>query len=331
MKKLIVLSVLLAATPAPAVFHTAWHDAGQFTIKLSNYGMVGYENSGIWPKGTAESYIFGAGIWLAGLKRAGPACALTAGVDSTATTLAVGSTAGFDTTRGIIRLGAELVLYRHASPTSFDSCVRGFASSRRAAHPSGDSALAMRANASIGYDPSAASSEFAPGDLPNEPGYTDTLDRILFSDNPRDTALWPLRRPGGAALVVSNEDSYNVSNDLDTSRHSGGGAPLGIKTIEIGYAWYYHYYEDFIFLTYLLINNSPTDTLKDLFTGLCCDADVGDATDDLVGSDQTRDLGFTWDSDLHEPGWGRTPGYVGYDFLESPLGPGGQLGLTAFK
>ncbi len=332
MKRLILLLLAVAVVPAFAIFHNAWHDAGLFTIKLSNHGRFGYENCGIWPRGTNEFYIFGAGIWVGALKTDTLGCTLTAAVDSSATALPVTSTAGFDTVRGFLRLDDEVVYYRGLTPTGFDSCVRGFGGTDAAGHASGAAVDGMLANVSIGYDPSTGGTEIAPGDLPNEPGYTDSTDRILFTDVPDDTALWPVRHPGGAMLVVSNEDSYNVSNDLDTSRHYGGGGPLDIKTLQTGYAWYYHYYEDFIFLTYQLVNNSTTDTLEDLFVGLCCDADVGDATDDLVGSDASRDLGYTWDSDFHEAGWGRVPGYVGYDFLESPPGPGGQqLGLTAFK
>jgi len=189
----------------------------------------------------------------------------------------------------------------------------------------------MRPLVSVGYDPSTGNSEFSPGDLPNEPGYTDTLDRIFFSDDPADTAHWPLRDSLGRMLVVSNEDSYNASNDSDPGRHSAGGSPLNLKVIQRGFAWYYHYYEDFIFLTYLIINNSETDTLRDVFAGVCCDGDVGDATDDLVGSDAPRDLGYAWDSDFNEPGWIHTPGYIGFDFLESPVVQDSQLGLTAFK
>jgi hypothetical protein len=330
--KLSRLSVLvLLVSTSFAIFHTAWHDAGLLTVKLSNYGTFGNENAGIWPRGTNESYIFGAGIWVGGLKPDTLGTALTADVDSLDSVLPVGSTAGFDTVRGVLKLGAELVYYRHASDTSFDSCVRGFAGSTPTPHLTDDSVQNMRPLVSVGYDPSTGNSEFAPGDLPNEPGYDDTLDRIFFSDNPDDTAHWPLRDSLGRKIVVSNQDSYNASNDSDPGRHSAGGAPLDIKVIQRGFAWYYHYYEDFIFLTYLIVNNSQTDTLRHVFAGVCCDADIGDATDDLVGSDASRDLGYAWDSNFNEPGWMHTPGYIGFDFLESPVVQDSQLGLTAFK
>jgi hypothetical protein len=51
-----------------AIYDTDWHDAGLLTVKLSNYGTFGSENAGIWPRGASESYIFGAGIWVGGLK-----------------------------------------------------------------------------------------------------------------------------------------------------------------------------------------------------------------------------------------------------------------------
>ena len=331
MKNFRILSLLLLVNLSFAIFHSGWHNAGLLTLKLRNYGPFGYENCGIWPKGTNESYIFGAGIWVSALKQTENHTNLTSSVDSLVTSLPVNSTAGFDSIKGILLLDNELIYYRATTQTSFDSCVRGFANTRPASHSTGEQVKGIDPRVSVGYNPLSGNSEFAPGDLPNEPGYTDTLDRIYFSDNPGDTALWPLRRPNGNKIILSNQDSYNISNDLDTSRHDYGGMPINIKVIQIGYAWEYHYYEDFIFLTYLITNNSQTDSLKNMLAGMCCDADIGDATDDLVGSDGTRNLGYGWDSDFHEPGWPRTPGYIGFDFLESPQGQGGQLGLTAFK
>lgn len=332
MTKYFILAIsLLFVSSAWAIFHTGWHDAGLLYLKASNYGMFGYENCGIWPRGTNEQYIFGAGIWICALGPDTINTGLVSDVDSLVTSIPVASTAGFDSNRGIIKIDDEYIYYRGTSPTSFDSCVRGFAETQARTHQSGTQIQAIIAYQSCGYDPSAAISEFAPGDLPNEPGYTDTLDRIYFSDNPSDTALWPRRSAQGEKIIISNKDSYAVFNDLDASRHTAPGTPLGIKIIQIGYSWYYHYYEDFLFFTYLIINNSETDTLKHIFAGSCCDADIGDATDDLVGSDSIRNLGYAWDSDFSEAGWQHIPGYIGFDFLESPVGSSGQLGLTAFK
>ncbi len=331
MNKSRILLLVLLVNLSFGIFHSRWHDAGLLYLKLRNYALFGYENCGIWPKGTNEFYIFGAGIWVGAPVPTGTSTELTSSIDSLATSLPVTSTADFDSVKGVLLLEDEFIYYRATTRTSFDSCVRGLAASGRAAHSTSSQVRQIDTRVSVGYNPLSGKSEFAPGDLPNEPGYTDTLDRIYFSDNPGDTALWPLRRPNGDKIIVSNQDGYNISNDLDTSRHDYHGKPLNTKVIQISYAWGYHYYEDFIFLTYLIINNSETDSLKHLFAGLCCDADIGDATDDLVGSDGTRDLGYAWDSDFHEPGWPRVPGYIGFDFLESPIGPHGQLGLTAFK
>ncbi|MDH5684384.1 MAG: hypothetical protein OEZ20_07965, partial [candidate division WOR-3 bacterium] len=327
-----ILAISLLFVPSAwAIFDVGWHDAGLLYLKASNYGMFGYENCGIWPRGTNEQYIFGAGIWICALQPDTIVTGLTSNIDSLVTSIPVTSRAGFDSTRGIIKIDDEYIYYRRTTPTSFDSCVRGFANSRARSHLSAAQVLAIKPYQSCGYNPSSATSEFAPGDLPNEPGYTDTLDRIYFSDNPNDTAIWPRRTPQGEKIIISNLDSYAVLNDLDSTRHDAPGKPLNIKIIQIGYSWYYHYYEDFLFFTYLIINNSDTDTLSHIFAGCCCDADIGDATDDLVGSDSLRNLGYAWDSDFSEPGWQHIPGYIGFDFLESPVGPGGQLGLTAFK
>ena len=328
---LVTCALLFLVTSGWAIFDTGWHDAGLLYLKTSNYGMFGYINSGIWPRGTNEVYIYGAGIWVCALNPDTIVTQLTAEIDPFTTSIPVISRAGFDSTRGIIQIGNEYIYYRRTTHTSFDSCVRGFAKTLAIGHLSGTPVTATNAYQSCGYNPSTATSELAPGDLPNEPNYTDTLDRIYFSDNPTDTALWPRRTANGQKIIISNKDSYAVFNDLDSSRHVAPGAPLNIKVIQIGYSWYYHYYEDFLFFTYLIINNSTTDSLRHIFASVCCDADIGDATDDLVGSDSVRNLGYAWDSNFNEAGWQHIPGYIGFDFLESPVGPGGQLGLTAFK
>ncbi len=320
--------VLVLVSSLGAIWHAAPHDAGLIWLKITNYGMFGYENACYWPQGSGESYIFGAGIWVGSLQRLdGDTTRVAEPVDSEANEIIVTSTEGFDSV-GVIKIGDELIHYSGLSDTSFLNCLRGFASTPALSHSSGEFVQGYKARMTMGYNPSSATSEFVPGDLPNEPGYTDSLDRILFSDNPADTALWPLRDSLGNPIVMSSQDSYCIMNDEDSSRCSN---PQYIKVIQVGYSWSYHFYEDFIFLNYYVINDSP-DTLYHVYLGLVCDADIGDYTDDLVGFDAERNLGYAYDSDFYEPGWTHAPGFIGFDFLESPVdSTGQQLGLTAFK
>ncbi len=181
----------------------------------------------------------------------------------------------------------------------------------------------------VGYDPTNGSTEFVPGNLPNEPDYDDPTDRIYWSNDPDDLAEWPLMDENENPIVVSSLDSWCQFNDMDTTHHAAGDTrPIGIRVTQTGYSWNFPVYEDFLFLTYQVENVSEVP-LHQVYLGVACDADVGDYTNDLVGFDPDRNLGYAF---TERPPGSDVPGYIGYDFLESPLdSTGAQLGLTAFK
>jgi hypothetical protein len=181
----------------------------------------------------------------------------------------------------------------------------------------------------VGYDPTNGSSEFVPGDLPNEPGYDDTTEHIYWSDDPDDLAEWPVTDGNGDPVIVSTLDSWCQFNDVDSTAHVAGDTrPIGVRVTQTGYSWNYPAYEDFAFLIYEVENTSGVD-ISQMYLGVACDADVGDYTNDLVGFEPTRNLGYAY---TERPPGQDVAGYIGYDFLESPLdSTGQQLGLTAFK
>ncbi|MCK4352621.1 T9SS type A sorting domain-containing protein [candidate division WOR-3 bacterium] len=333
MKKLIAIILLFTSVQAFCIWHTGAHDQGLIWLKIANYGMFargrGSEDHDycIWPKSSGESYIYGAGIWVGGVVGTQDTSSLKNAIDDTMTVIPVSSTALFDSI-GVFKIEDELIHYRGKQDTLFLNCMRGFAGTNKKLHPGGLKIERKLLYVTVGYDPSSATTEFVPGNLPNEPDYSDPFDRIYFSDNPEDTALWPIRDEYGNPVVTSSQDSYAEFNDFDSTRSVH---PLGIKVVQIGYSWYYCLYEDFIFLTCKIINLSP-DTLFNTYLAVCCDADIGDYTDDLIGFDKVRDLGYAYDSDFYESGWSHIPGYIGFDFLESPLDTSSeQLGLRAFK
>ena len=326
---IIALLVAVTATPSFAIWSTRWHDDGLLKLAITNYGRFGYENAAEWPKGTGQTYIFGAGIWVGAIKFKGVTTTLAEDITADANAIRVASIEGLDST-GILKIGGELVHYSGISGDTLLSCIRGFAATTASAHSAGDEVKAYYAAFDLGYNPSSGGTELVPGDLPNEPNYDDTTERVLFSNDPADTALWPLRDATGAPIVVSTEDSYAIGNDMDSSH---ADHPLGIKIIQVGYCWNYTLYQDFLFLNYYVVN-ATDDTLEHIYMGVVCDADVGagDYRDDLAGFDTERNLGYAFDSDGSVPGWPNPPGYVGFDFLESPVDSlGNQLGLTAFK
>jgi hypothetical protein len=323
-KNLIIVLLLIFTAQGFAVYSQRHHDKGLLYLRISNYGRFGYQDQGIWPKGSGESYIYGAGFWVGGLNKCySDTTSLIAGCDPNTTEIFVNTTSGFDST-GVIIIEDELLLHRGKTDTSFIDLIRGFAKTSASAHIVGTKVMKMGVKVSIGYDASSAQTEFVPGDLPNEPGYPNPDERVLMSDDPADTSLWPLRDSLGNSIIRSKQDSYAILNDQDSAQCS---PPLLIKVIQVGYAWDYHYYEDFIFLNYLVVNDSP-DTIFHTHLALNCDADIGIYTDDLIGFDESRDLGYAYDSDFYEPGWIHTPGFIGFDFLESPPDTQNQHTIT---
>jgi hypothetical protein len=63
---------------------------------------------------------------------------------------------------------------------------------------------------------------------------------------------------------------------------------------------------------------SEPDILNDVYFGVWADPDIGDADDDLVGSDVPRNAGFTY-NDGPDPLYGNTPPCFMIDFFQGPL------------
>ena len=77
------------------------------------------------------------------------------------------------------------------------------------------------------------------------------------------------------------------------------------------------------FHNYVLINQG-TQTLSDTYFGIWVDSDIGLATDDYVGCDVQRGLGYAYNGDAFDEsgtgslGYGENPPAVGIDFFEGP-------------
>jgi len=160
----------------------------------------------------------------------------------------------------------------------------------------------------IGYNTSGGAEEFSP--------LTD-----LYISNRLQGAAWPLDK------IVSLQDSYCSFDDLNPDRFDTGPGsnsdegPLGVRVWQTTYSWNYTFCQDIIFVNYKVTNVRPDGKpIYNCYLGVVCDPDVGPtANDDLVGFDQSRNLGYAYDSDGFEPGWAHVPGYVGFTFLESPI------------
>jgi len=144
----------------------------------------------------------------------------------------------------------------------------------------------------------------------------------------------------------SLQDMWCVYSDLAEANHIAPGKPQGIEIYQTVYAWNYPANQDIFFIIYQ-VRNTGSDTLKRCYMGAVMDADIGDATDDMVGlllndsvpgAGWVKNVGYAGDYDnLENPSstWeSGTPGVFAYKFLESPRRPNqpdSLLGMTAFK
>ncbi len=179
----------------------------------------------------------------------------------------------------------------------------------------------------VGYNPVNIKTEMVPGDLPNEPGYTDPTEIVYISTDYPNAAIppWPKGYDGdGIPITVSQMDSWSQSNDLDPSQQFEAGKPLGVLLTTETYSWNSSFRDmwDIAFISYTVENINPDQkTWENAYIGFAMDPDIGDPTNDLTGCFPDLNIGFAYSAaeltglelDLEHP-----PGYVGIKFLEGP-------------
>lgn len=179
----------------------------------------------------------------------------------------------------------------------------------------------------VGYNPTNIQTEFVPGNLPNEPGYTDPTEIVYIGTDYPSTTLppWPRGKDVyGNPVTVSQMDSWSQCNDLDPSRQFEGGQSLGVLLTTETFSWSSSFrdIQDIVFIRYTVKNINPEGKAwKNAYIGFAMDADIGDPTNDLTGCFKDLNIGFTYSAANltdYEKGLAHPPGYVGIKFLEGP-------------
>ena len=117
---------------------------------------------------------------------------------------------------------------------------------------------------------------------------------------------------------------YWVMNDKGNVHSESGGAPIGmeIQAQMFGFTTNDEI-NNMTFCNYVLINRGSL-TLQDTYFAQWVDTDLGDPTDDYVGCDVGRGLGYSYNGDNFDgssssgPGYGAQPPAIGVDFFEGP-------------
>jgi hypothetical protein len=139
------------------------------------------------------------------------------------------------------------------------------------------------------------------GEYPNIPGVFKTVcNDYIFGDK---TIWW-------------------VFNDVGNAHTETNSSPIGLEIRAQAFAFKTNdEINNMTFYKYQIINRS-TFTLTDTYFGQWVDPDLGDATDDYVGCDVPRGLGFCYNGDANDgtaSGYGDNPPAVGVDFFQGPI------------
>jgi len=136
---------------------------------------------------------------------------------------------------------------------------------------------------------------------------------------------------------VGDQQIWSVVNDVNNARHASLGAtpPIGVEV----HCLYYVFrqplpLENTVFVKWTLINKSDAD-YDSVYVGLWSDVDMGDANDDLPGSDSLLSLGYVYNGDNDDEngtrGYGAYPPAVGFDILQGPLVDGETTDVARFR
>lgn len=279
---------------------------------VTNYGLWGLNvaqniGSGKWPRGSANHYIFGAGIWFGAIK---------------------------NDPNGKERKFVD-VTYNPNSGRSW--MVPGRIEEGDAANP--NDIKKHRTYFSIDFrtsDGQPITSTDGPAwpiwDASIRPEDTLKKNRYFGYYIPNEGDRTITKYPKGPAFI-SGEDIFSTFKDTDLNYYEGGAAqrraqgyPLRLQYENIFYSWGFGEYRDFVFVCYNIINTSK-DTLKDCWMAPVMDVDIARAENTSAGAandrvryykeDPTLNLALQW-TGVDRGERGRGFGYLGLDFLESP-------------
>lgn len=190
----------------------------------------------------------------------------------------------------------------------------------------------------------------APDDIVNWPGNGD-----LFYNEPKilapffdpngdgiyqyDSREYPILDPTRPAEQNRPEDQpdqmlFFVYNDKGNIHSETGGIPIGIELQTIAFAFSTNDEVNNMTFYKTKITNRSFDEVRNCYFGQWVDADLGNYSDDYVGVDVGRNLGFCYNGDDDDEGilgYGLNPPSVGTTFFEGPRdSAGNEIGLTKF-
>jgi hypothetical protein len=122
---------------------------------------------------------------------------------------------------------------------------------------------------------------------------------------------------------IGDETLFYVSNDMDSLFTKGAfdSQPLGIQfqTTVFGFNQN-NPLQDVVYKKYILINKSG-GSIEDMYLGYWADPDLGDASDDYVGSDSAQSLAYCYNAYSSDGIYGSPPPAAGHRIIQGPRVP----------
>ncbi len=141
-----------------------------------------------------------------------------------------------------------------------------------------------------------------------------------FVDNDGDLVYNP--NQGDYPKIRGDQAIWWIINDKGNTHTETGGQPIGVEIHMLAFAFTTsNAVNNMTFYQQTVINRS-SQLLTNAYIGQWVDADLGKFSDDYVGCDTTRGLGFCYNGDPDDDGptgYGLFPPAVGVDFFQGPL------------
>lgn len=178
----------------------------------------------------------------------------------------------------------------------------------------------------IGYNPESTSEnewiEGAVGQNPNDPRF-----RVLDSTEPSDQELFPDTPVAAQELFTVFDDRFSVGSISQPS------IPLGVEVRQRSFAFTEPAIDTAVVFQWDILNISDRIratgyTIRDMWTGVAVDPDIGEPTDDTAAPLEIdgEPVLLIWDSDFAEGGFTGRPGFLALVPLDNP---GGEVNMTA--
>jgi len=158
-------------------------------------------------------------------------------------------------------------------------------------------------------------------------------NRVFVIDTNRsgyDWDNWPVEYgapvdANGDPLLISQQDSWTVFNDLIYPWHSGSDNPvLGVEMQRSTYSYTLSGAASDVFFVKWIISNKSNNDYPNTYFGAWFDPDVDDPYQDLIGTDTTLNLGYCYNSDNSD-----APEAFGALLIKGPIVNDEPLKLTA--